>query len=46
MTNDPLNLTLEYELNETANLQYIIHAYVINEEDFVLDTLGNELVVV
>ena len=46
MTNDPLNLTLEYELNETANLQYIIYAYVINEEEFVLETLGNELVVV
>ena len=42
----PFNLTLEYELNETANLPYIIYAYVINEEDFVLETLGNELVVV
>ena len=46
MTNDPQNLTFEYELNETANLQYIIYAYVMNEEEFVLETLGNELVVV
>ena len=46
MTNDLLNLTLEYELNETADLRYIIYAYVINEEEFVLETLGNELVVV
>ena len=47
MTGDPQELEFHYKLNEAANAQdYIIFAAVLNEEEFVLKQIGNELVVV
>ena len=47
LTDDPKKLELHYRLNEAANAQdYMIFAAVLNEEEFVLTQIGNELVVV
>jgi len=47
LTGDPKKLELHYRLNEAANAQdYIIFAFVLNEEEFVLKQIGNELVAV
>ena len=47
LTGDPQTLYFHYRLNEAANAQdYKIFAAVLNEEEFVLKPLGNELVVV
>ena len=47
MTGDPKKLEFHYRLNEAANAQdYIIFALVLNEEEFVLKQIGNELVAV
>ena len=47
LTDDPKKLELHYRLNEAANAQdYIIFAAILNEEEFVLKQIGNELVVV
>ena len=46
-TGDPQNLEFHYRLNEAANAQdYMIFAAVLNEEEFVLKQIGNELVAV
>ena len=45
VTGDPKKLESHYRLNEAANAQdYIIFALVLNEEEFVLKQIGNELV--
>ena len=42
---DPKKLEFHYKLNEVANAQdYMIFALVLNEEEFVLKQIGNELV--
>jgi len=46
LTGDPKKLKFHYKLNEDANLNYIIYAFVLNEREFVLKQIGNELVVV
>ena len=47
MTGDSKKLEFHYRLNEAANAQnYTIFAFVLNEEEFVLKQIGNELVVV
>ena len=47
VTGDPKKLEFHYRLNEAANAQdYIIFALVLNEEEFVLKQIGNELVAV
>ena len=47
LTDDPKKLEFHYRLNEAANAQdYIIFAAILNEEEFVLKQIGNELVVV
>ena len=47
MTGDLKKLELHYKLNEAANAQdYTIFAAVLNEEEFVLRQIGNELVAV
>ena len=47
LTGDPQTLYFHYKLNEPANAQdYKIFAAVLNEQEFVLKPLGNELVVV
>jgi len=47
LTEDPQTLYFHYKLNEPANAQdYEIFAAVLNEQEFVLKPLGNELVVV
>ena len=47
MTGDSKKLEFHYRLNEAANAQnYSIFAFVLNEEEFVLKQIGNELVVV
>jgi len=47
LTGDPQILYFHYRLNEAANAQdYKIFAAVLNEEEFDLKPLGNELVVV
>ena len=47
MTGDPKKLEFHYRLNEAANAQdYTIFAVVLNEEEFVLKQIANELVVV
>ena len=47
LTGDPQILYFHYKLNEPANAQdYKIFAAVLNEQEFVLKQLGNELVVV
>ena len=47
LTDDPKKLEFHYRLNEAANAQdYIIFAAVLNEQEFVLKQIGNELVVV
>ena len=46
VTGDPKSLTLHYRLNEAANAHdYTIYAVVLNEEEFVIKLIGNELVV-
>ena len=46
-TNDPEKLEFHFTLNKPANApHFIIYAAVLNEEEFVLKKLGNELVVV
>ena len=45
VTDDPKQLECHYRLNEAANAQdYIIFALVLNEKEFVLKQIGNELV--
>ena len=45
-TNDPQQLEFHYKLNEAANAQdYTIFVAVLNEEEFLLKQIGNELVV-
>ena len=45
MTDDPKQLECHYKLNEAANAQdYNIFALVLNEKEFVLKQIGNELV--
>ena len=47
LTDDPKKLEFHYRLNEAADAQdYIIFAAILNEEEFVLKQIGNELVVV
>ena len=47
MTGDSKKLEFHYRLNEAANARnYSIFAFVLNEEEFVLKQIGNELVVV
>ena len=47
MTGDPKKLEFHYRLNEAANAQdYTIFSVVLNEEEFVLKQIGNELVAV
>ena len=47
MTGDPKKLELHYRVNEAANAKdYTIFAVVLNEEEFVLRQIGNELVAV
>ena len=47
VTGDPKQLTLHYKLNQAADAQdYNIFALVLNEEEFVLKQIGNELVTV
>ena len=47
MTGNSKKLEFHYRLNEAANAQnYSIFAFVLNEEEFVLKQIGNELVVV
>ena len=47
MTGDPKKLEFHYRLNEAANAQdYTIFAAVLNEEEFVLKQIGNDLVAV
>jgi len=47
VTDDPKELEFHYKLNEVANAQdYTIFAAVLNEEEFVLKQIGNELVAV
>jgi len=47
VTGDPKKLEFHYRLNEAANAQnYIIYALVLNEQEFVLKQIGNELVAV
>ena len=47
VTGDSKKLEFHYRLNEAANAQdYIIFALVLNEEEFVLKQIGNELVAV
>ena len=47
MTGDPKKLEFHYRLNGAANAQdYTIFAAVLNEEEFVLKQIGNELVFV
>ena len=47
VTGDPKKLEFHYRLNKAANAQdYMIYALVLNEEEFVLKQIGNELVVV
>ena len=47
MTGDSKKLEFHYRLNEAANAQnYSIFAFVLNEEEFVLKQIDNELVVV
>ena len=46
MTGDPKKLAFHYKLNEAANAHdYTIYAAVLNEKEFVIKQLGNELVV-
>jgi len=46
VTGDLKSLTLHYRLNEAANAHdYTIYAVVLNEEEFVIKQIGNELVV-
>jgi hypothetical protein len=45
VTGDPKNLTLHYRLREAANAHdYTIYAAALNEEEFVIKQIGNELV--
>ena len=47
ITGDSKKLEFHYRLNEAANTQnYSIFAFVLNEKEFVLKQIGNELVVV
>ena len=47
LTNDPEKLEFHFTLNEPANAHdFIIYAVVLNEEEFVLKQIGNELVAV
>ena len=47
VTGDSKKLEFHYRLNEAANAQdYIIFAMVLNEKEFVLKQIGNELVAV
>ena len=47
VTGDPKKLEFHYRLNEAANAQdYMIFALVLNEKEFVLNQIGNELVAV
>ena len=47
VTGDPKKLEFHYRLNEAANAQnYKIFAAILNEEEFVVEQIGNELVVV
>ena len=47
VTGDPKKLEFHYRLNEAANAQdYMIFALVLNEKEFVLKQIGNELVAV
>ena len=47
VTGDPKKLEFHYRLNEAANAQdYMFYALVLNEEEFVLKQIGNELVAV
>ena len=47
VTGDPKKLEFHYRLNEAADAQdYMIFALVLNEEEFVLKQIGNELVTV
>ena len=47
VTGDPKKLEFHFSLNEVANAQdYIIFALVLNEKEFVLKQIGNELVAV
>ena len=47
VTGDPKKLEFHYRLNEAANAQdYMIFAVVMNEQEFVLKQIGNELVAV
>ena len=46
MTGDPKKLMLHYRLNEATHTQdYTIFDAVLNEEEFVIKQVGNELVV-
>ena len=47
VTGDSKKLEFHYRLNEAANAQdYMIFALVLNEQEFVLKQIGNELVAV
>jgi len=47
VTGDPKKLEFHYKLNDATNAQdYMIFAAVLNEEEFVLKQIGNELVAV
>ena len=47
VTGDPKKLEFHYKLDQAADAQdYIIFALVLNEEEFVLKQIGNELVAV
>ena len=47
VTGDSKKLEFHYRLNEAANAQdYMIFALVLNEKEFVLKQIGNELVAV
>ena len=47
LTDDPKKLEFHYRLNEAADAQdYIIFAAILNEQEFAVKQIGNELVVV
>ncbi len=46
ITNDPLQIQLDYRLNVQATDEYMIYAIVLYEETVIINAIGNELVVV
>ena len=45
ITGDPRTLILHYRLNQAVNAQdYAIYAALLNEEEFVIKAIGNDLV--